>query len=77
MKNAKWFDVNSENLLDEITLSAGYDIIFIGNDYCDRFIIENNTLEEVYLVTQKKGISLGIKTPAISESIISERSKRD
>lgn len=71
MKNAKWFDVNSENLLDEITLSAGYDIIFIGNDYCDRFIIENNTLEEVYLVTQKKGVSLGIKTPAISESIIS------
>jgi hypothetical protein len=71
MKNAKWIEVNSENGIDEITISAGYDIIFIGDDYCDRLIIENKTLEKIYLLTQKNGVSLGIKTPVISESIIS------
>lgn len=75
MKKAKWIDAyHSNDNMDKIPTSD-YEVIFIGDDYCDRLLVSNHTIKEIYSFVQINKMKLGIKTPVISEEFIAKYCK--
>lgn len=68
MIKAKWFSINNITGIQKACISREYDIIFLGDDYCDRLLLNEESVEEVYSLLCNYNVSLGIKTPVISEN---------